>query len=213
MPLPPSSAQRSEAALKLPTADCQLPTEHSDSCILNPGVSPHRAGFSMIEVSVAIAVMAFGIVAILGLFSLSMGGAKDSVTDSVTSLKAMEILANARTSVFTNSLLDVTNSESVFVNLSDPEVSHQLYYDRDGLSVDDTTRAAYLFVVRTHSLGVDNAGVIEWNPIIDNVITNSLAPSTNMALVQISVIHPALAPPERQMTNFFQSVIVNREAQ
>jgi len=201
-----------------------LPSSHllsPISNILSP--TPHsylrHAGFSMIEVSVAMSVMVFGIVAILGLFSLSMGGAKDSATDSVTALKAMDILANAKTQTFTNNSGII---RGVFLDLSQPTNFWAIYYDSSGVMVSNQTnqvnastalaaRGAYAAQIVTHAFGVDNGGgTIEWNPALsNNPIIYSLPISTNIALLQIKVIYPAIST-NQQTTNFFQTVIVNR---
>ena len=197
-----------------------LPSSHllsPISNILSP--TPHsylrHAGFSMIEVSVAIAVMAFGIVAILGLFSLSMGGAKDSATDSVMALKAMDILAIAQTKSYVNCVVieGVTNDFSSASNV------WSIYYDTSGMVVTNQTnsldlafarvnRATYVAEIYSYSTGVGSP--ITWNPEIKSTITNSIAPSTNMALLQLKMIYPATAPAGQQTTNSFQTVIVNR---
>ncbi len=205
----------------LPTQFADAPEMRPDSNDLSSHSRLRCAGFSMIEVSVAIAVMAFGIIAVLGLFSISLGGSKDTVTDSVVALKAMDILANAKGSVFTNATLDIGVNN---VNLSVPSNTNALYFSNDGMILTNhagtvntnaaqASKASYGAQILTFATGIDSGGVIAWNPAITNSITNSLTPSTNMALLQIRFIYPAMAPSSQQTTNYFQTVIVNRASQ
>ncbi|MDL5053051.1 prepilin-type N-terminal cleavage/methylation domain-containing protein [Oscillatoria laete-virens NRMC-F 0139] len=60
--------------MKLPTADCQLPTGHSDSCILTPVFSLRREAFTLVELLAVIALIA--ILLVVAVVSLrGLGGA------------------------------------------------------------------------------------------------------------------------------------------
>ena len=219
----PSSGRnkRQYAASTLTPEACLSPSE---SCILYSGFFPkgfslRHAGFSMVEVSVAIAVMAFGVIAIIGIFAISLGGSKDSVTDSVISLKSMDILANAKGDPFNNVTLG-SGVPSFALSAESNQVA--VYYDNSGLirtgflaaissTVAQTEQAAYAAQIITYSTGWDyGSGIVYNDALTNNPLALSIPPSTNTALLQVFMIHPATAPAAQQITNFFQTIIVNR---
>jgi uncharacterized protein (TIGR02598 family) len=99
-----------------------------------PGL--HR-GFSLIEIVLAIGVMSFAIIAILGLLSISFSSSKGSVDESLISAMARQVVASLQQQRFSGNTL--------FTNVTSGSDSKVLtnYFDANGEILTGSTGALY----------------------------------------------------------------------
>ncbi len=87
----------------------------------------NRAGFSLIEVTLAIGVIAFALVAILGLIPVAQNSAHEAADATKTSLVGQDVFARVRASL---------NSATTFANPSafpNPPTGPSFYYTNEGI--------------------------------------------------------------------------------
>ena len=92
----------------------------------------NRAGFSLVEVTLAIGVVAFALIAILGLIPVAQDSARQAVNDTKTSLIGQDVFVRVRSSL--NSASTFANPSTVFPN---PPVGPSYYYTNEGTFFSD----------------------------------------------------------------------------
>ena len=166
----------------------------------------------MVEIALAIAVMAIGLVAILGLFSHSLKGSRDSTIDTLQALAAKEILNRAKASSTGILLTNSWAGTGVMLSYAETNASATSYYNGMGDVVTNylgTTpitnpatlfalKPAFRFEIRTYNTGLTNLP-----------ISSTVPRDTNLILLYIASFTPAAAPPSGQgvSTQVFQSLV------
>lgn len=134
-------------------------------------------GFSLIEIVVALGVISFALVGIMGLFPAAMKSALESQRETRATLIAQQIYSDLRSGTGTNAPLTINSTGGSRVwtnlNLSTPSTT-QIYYSDSGNPVGTSETPSSLFLV-----------------------TISVAPDTpagNLSRVQSDIETPVAAP-------------------
>jgi hypothetical protein len=151
-----------------------------------------RAGFTLIEIALAVGVFAVAIVAILGLFPVGLRSASDSRVESVVVQVARGIFSGLRASSFTEGKVYTSPPDDrgmrryVTINLAAPGPPIYVLYGTDGAIVRQVQPSDY-------SMGMldgDCIAKVEAGP----------ATAVNPAVVRVAVTveHPAAAAADRR---------------
>jgi prepilin-type N-terminal cleavage/methylation domain-containing protein len=151
-----------------------------------------RAGFTLIEIALAVAVFAVAIVAILGLFPVGLRNASDSRVESVVVQVARGIFSGLRASKFTEARVYTSPPDErgvmrfVTVNLASPGPPIYVLYGTDGAIVRQVQQSEY-------AMGMQDGDCIA-------KVETAPATAVNPAVVRVSVTveHPAAAATERR---------------
>lgn len=111
-----------------------------------------RSGFSLIEVVVALGVVAFAIVAILGLVPTGLQTSRNSQNDSRAAQIAQAVFASLASQAprqFSNISLPLDDNSPVSFDLSQSETK-SFYADNDGKLVGTVASAAYEITAATN---------------------------------------------------------------
>jgi Tfp pilus assembly protein PilV len=96
------------------------------------GPDSHRSGFSLVEVVIAIGVISFALLSILGVLSMAMTVHQDASIDSVLSIMSESALQEVRNyNRPTNSLVSGSYSFSKLASFSTTTPGY-IYFDQDG---------------------------------------------------------------------------------
>ena len=96
-----------------------------------------RLAFSLIEVVLALGIVSFALVAILGLLSVGLDSSRDSIDDTAVTLLGQDIYNRVRTDVAKLYYQTSASSSTSF--------SQSYYYDRDGRYVSDPANTAIFY--------------------------------------------------------------------
>ncbi len=152
-----------------------------------------RAGFSLVEVTIAIGIFAFVIVAILGLFPAALRQRSDAAAETRAVLIAQQVFGGvAATGSVTNALSSETNNPTL-LNLSNGVVL--------GFSQNSTT-------VNQIVNGTNSWATPEADP---NITTKALVIATNVSPglfnVSVQVGYPASLPADKRRLQTFSSLV------
>jgi uncharacterized protein (TIGR02598 family) len=153
-----------------------------------PPPSPTEA-FSLIEVVLALGVVSFAIVGIMGLFPVAMRAGLESQRETRATHIARQIYADIKAGPPTNTFL-ATNATPAFrtINLANPvPPTNTVYYNNQGEPVGISETADSEFVV--------------------DVIIDPNTPTNGLARVQVNVMAPATASPANRTTNTFVTLM------
>jgi uncharacterized protein (TIGR02598 family) len=150
------------------------------------------SGFSLVEVALAVAVIAIGLIAILGLFPQGLHSARNAADNTLAATIAQDLFSQLRSSAFDN--VSICNAPPcppgvpVQINLSTVTATPiQLYFDHDGFL---TNAPSYYRVILAHSL----------------VAPNGVTPLV-LSLVQATVVWPDYLSSAPINTNIFMTEI------
>jgi Tfp pilus assembly protein PilV len=137
-----------------------------------------QAGFSLVEVTLAIGIIAFALVAILGLIPVAENSAREATEDTKTSLIGQDVFVRVRASL--NSTASFTNPSTIFPN---PSVGPSFYYTNEGVFFSDAVNlSTALSTAKLNGLPLPNyaatviVGANFANPL-PNVNNNYLKPA------------------------------------
>ncbi|MDZ4815235.1 MAG: type II secretion system protein [Verrucomicrobiota bacterium] len=170
-----------------------------------------NAGFSLVEIAISIAIVAFGIVAILGLFANSIRGSKDTVQNTVQSLMVKERVNQAQASGMSISMTNAWTNNGVVLPLTVQYAVGTSYYDASGnvitnytnnisMNASDMTtlKPIHRAIIRTYNLGMTNIPM-----------SNSVPFNDKLVLFQMEIYTPAMAT-NNIVTQSFQTFIYRR---
>lgn len=149
-------------------------------------------GFSLVEVVLALGVIAFAIVGIMGLFPVAMRAAQESQRETRATLIARQILTDLESSPPGSVLIAVsTNISSPSAFLSPPPTlsspwSNTIRYDNDGLPL---------------GVGTNDAAFLA------SISCQPNNPFPGLARVQVDISAPGQAPPSSRTTNTFVTLL------
>jgi uncharacterized protein (TIGR02598 family) len=159
-----------------------------------------RSGFSLVEITIALGILAFALVGIMGLFPVAMKSATESQRETRATFIAGSLIGELQANSPTNTFLVAnTNwaenaSGRVPVNLS-ANSTHYIAFDSEGNPIgsnpnnDPMGNAAYLATVR---------------------VAVQPAPLTNLSRVEVWVEAPASAPTNTRSRYPFVTLLPNR---
>lgn len=175
-----------------------------------------QSGFSLVEISIALAVVSIGLVALLGLFGQSIQGAKASTEDSVQALYAKELLQQAKASDFSLSLSNSWANNGLTLYFTNRYASATTYLDGMGKAITNYDGTSAITNMGTLSgLKAMNRIVVEsYNLGLTNLppLSNSAPSSIDLALLRVTIYNPAnSANPNVMSTQVFQTLIFNNQ--
>jgi len=149
-------------------------------------------GFSLIEVVLALGVISFAIVGIMGLFPVAMRAGLESQRETRAVYIARQIFADLQTGPATNTFLatGTANNRPVWtpINLAaPPQPPSTIYFDEEGRPIGTAATPDSQFLV--------------------NLIITTNTPVAGLAHVQIDVMAPATAPAANRSTNTFVTLM------
>jgi uncharacterized protein (TIGR02598 family) len=148
-------------------------------------------GFSLIEVVLALGIISFAIVGIIGMMPVAMKSAGDSMRETDATLIARRVFAELKTGTGGNRTLFISANGTTNLNLAATSTNN-LAFSEDGLpqalflSTNAPVNAAYDYYAR---ISIANTGF------------------TNLSRVQVDIAYPAAAPAERRTTNSFVTLV------
>ena len=154
---------------------------------------PFVAGFSLVEVVLALGVIAFAITGIMGLFPVAMRTALESQRETRATLIARKIFSDLEASTPDGLLIALGTDLTSVSSFISPKPSltnswqHVISYDNDGLPLGNGTNSAASFLAS-----------IQCSPN---------TPITGLSRIQVDVMTPALAPAALRTTNTFVSLL------
>jgi uncharacterized protein (TIGR02598 family) len=100
-----------------------------------------QKGFSLIEVTLALGVIGFALIAILGLVPVALKTSKEATNDTRMSLIAMDVYSRTRASIPLGDDTTKPNNPAAFATYKnnqgkDNALTKYYYYDREGLYLD-----------------------------------------------------------------------------
>ena len=152
------------------------------------GPSSRAVAFSLIEVLLALGVISFAIVGIMGLFPVAMRTGQESQRETRAAHIARQIYSDLKAGPATNTFLCTTPGNFDTVNLASPSSrTNTIYFNNQGEPVGTTETGDSEFVV--------------------NVIIDPNTPLDGLARVQVDVMAPAPAAPANRSTNTFVTLM------
>ena len=150
-------------------------------------------GFSLVEVVIALGIVSFAVLAIVGMLPMALKSAQESMRETDATLIAQRIFAELKTGSGANrTVIKDTNTNSQTISLS-ANSTNNLAFTQDGipqaffLSTNSPQDAFYDFYAQISVL--TNTGI------------------ANLSRVQIDIAAPAAAPAATRTTNSFTTLI------
>ena len=149
-------------------------------------------GFSLVEVVIALGIVSFAVLAIVGMMPMALKSAQESMRETDSTLIAQRIFSELRTGSGGNrTVAKDTNNSSQMISLSADSTNNFLAFKEDGRVLTNATTAPanadYDFFAQS------------------SVFTNTGV--SNLSRVQIDITAPAAAPPTARTTNSFTTLI------
>lgn len=149
--------------------------------------------FSLVEVVIALGIVSFAVLAIVGMLPMALKSAQESMRETDATLIAQRIFAELKTGSGANrTVIKDTNTKSETISLS-ANSTNNLAFKQDGipqaffLSTNSPQDALYDFYAQISVLA--NTGV------------------ANLSRVQVDIAAPAAAPAANRTTNSFTTLI------
>jgi uncharacterized protein (TIGR02598 family) len=155
-------------------------------------IQHRKSAFSLIEVVLALGIISFAIVGIIGMMPVAVKSAGDSMRETDATLIARRVFAELKTGTGGNRTLFISANGTTNLNLAATSTNN-LAFSEDGLP-----QALFL-----STNAPDNADYDYYAQI--SVLTNT--GMTNLSRVQVDVAYPAAAPAARRTTNSFVTLI------
>lgn len=156
-------------------------------------VQPCQSAFSLVEVVLALGIIAFAIVGIMGLMPVAVKSVGDSMRETDATLIARRVFAELKTGTNPTRGLSSHTSTNHSLDLS-ASSTNTLAFSAEGTPLD-------YFVTSTNS--PENADLDYYAQI--SVLTNT--GFTNLSRVQVDIAYPAAAPADKRTTNSFVTLI------
>ncbi|MDX2082355.1 MAG: hypothetical protein SFU53_16350 [Terrimicrobiaceae bacterium] len=148
-----------------------------------------RQAFSLIEIVLALAVIAFALVGIMGMFPVAMRSAQESQRETRATFIAQQIFSDLRSGSGTNRVLVATNAQPpgtsglVTIGLNTNGSNYFIGFDANGQPVGPLAAAA--FTDGTADVAISFAA---------RVAVNTNTGLSNLSRVETTVETPAAAP-------------------
>jgi Tfp pilus assembly protein PilV len=143
------------------------------------------AAFSLIEVVLALGVVSFAIVGIMGLFPVAMRAGLESQRETRATHIARKIYSDLKASPATNALFEQSPGNYQTINLANSD-SYPVFYNADGLPAGTNLTEACIFEV--------------------NLLVDANTPTNGLSRVQVDVVAPA-QPTANRTTNTFVTLM------
>jgi len=143
-------------------------------------MSPTRRGFTLVEVALAIAVLAFALVTLIGLLTVGLSSQKSSLEDTRIAAMASYVMATERM--------------NPYATVSSSSYSTNYYFDLQGST--NTVAASYLQCTVTNVASVVNSST---------GIPNSIILGANVVPMKMIFVYPLPAPARTNVFYFNRS--------
>jgi len=170
-----------------------------------PSFKPLSSGFSLVEIVLALGIISFALVGILGLFPVALDTARDSKAETMITFIGQSIMADIHGTKRTNTTgtPPVTSTDSLIntnttpASLSLLAASSTLYlsYDSEGLCQKELTESEY------------NSGVADAAYLVQLTSEYSPASYSDLNRIQLNIEFPAAAPTQFRQTRSFLRLI------
>jgi uncharacterized protein (TIGR02598 family) len=150
-------------------------------------------GFSLVEVVIALGIVSFAVLAIVGMLPMALKSAQESMRETDSTLIAQRIFSELRTGSSGNRTLTISSNGTTRSLALSANSTNSLAFTQDGIpqafftSTNSPQDADYDFYAQIAVL--TNTGV------------------ANLSRVQIDIAAPAAAPPTARTTNSFTTLI------
>jgi uncharacterized protein (TIGR02598 family) len=157
-----------------------------------PQIQKHPPAFSLVEVVIALGIISFAVIAIVGMLPVALKSSQDSMRETDATLIAQRIFSELKTGSIGNRSVttDPDGISTHNINLAANSTNY-LAFTQDG-------------TVQTHTNSANPTPSYDFYAQI-SISTNTGL--TNLALVQIDITHPPSAPPEKRTTNSFVTLL------
>jgi uncharacterized protein (TIGR02598 family) len=157
-----------------------------------PPVQKHLPAFSLVEVVIALGIISFAIIAIVGMLPVALKSSQDSMRETDATLIAQRIFSELKTGSGGNRSVttDPGGTSNQMINLAANSTNY-LAFTQDG-------------TVQTHTNSANP------NPSYDFYAQISISTNTgltNLSRVQIDITSPPSAPPSARTTNSFVTLL------
>jgi uncharacterized protein (TIGR02598 family) len=150
-------------------------------------------GFSLVEVVIALGIVSFAVLAIVGMLPMALKSAQESMRETDATLIAQRIFSELRTGSGVNrSVTTDTNSSTQTLLLTAHNSTNNFLGFKENGEVNGFT-----------TTGAQNANLDFFAQI--SVFTNTGV--SNLSRVQVDITAPAAAPPTARTTNSFTTLI------
>jgi uncharacterized protein (TIGR02598 family) len=146
----------------------------------------NRNGFTFVEVTIAIAILAFSLIALIGLLGIGLSGEKSSAEDTRFAGMADYVIATER-----------NNTNSTFATASAANYSSTYYFDLLGNT--NSQSAAYALCTVTN---ISTNSIVTSNTP-STTLVNSNVVGSNVASFKAVFTYPLSAPAANRMTNVY----------
>jgi uncharacterized protein (TIGR02598 family) len=157
-----------------------------------PPIQKHLPAFSLVEVVIALGIISFAIIAIVGMLPVALKSSQDSMRETDATLIAQRIFSELKTGSGGNRSVttDPGSTSNHMINLA-ANSTNCLAFTQDG-------------TVQTHT------NTPAPNPSYDfyaqiSILTNTGI--TNLSRIQIDITSPPSAPPSARTTNSFVTLL------
>ena len=151
---------------------------------------PHT-GFSLVEVVIALGIVSFAVLAIVGMMPMALKSAQESMRETDATLIAQRIFAELKTGSGANRTITTSSNGTTIFQLAATSSNNFIAFKGDGVpqafSSTNTANASYDFFAQI------------------SIFTNTGI--TNLSRVQIDIAAPAAAPATARTTNSFTTLI------
>jgi len=150
-------------------------------------------GFSLVEVVIALGIVSFAVLAIVGMMPMALKSAQESMRETDSTLIAQRIFSELRTGSGANRTItkDASTNTQTLILTAHNSTNNFLGFKENGEVNGFTTS------------GAQNANLDYYAQI--SVFTNTGV--SNLSRIQIDITAPAAAPPTARTTNSFTTLI------
>ena len=153
------------------------------------GLKPNPA-FSLVEVVIALGIVSFAVVAIVGMLPMALKTAKASMFETDATLATQRVFSEMQTGSGANRMVSTGDNSSANISLN-ANSTNILAFKSDGKP---------MFI----------ANSLEANPAVDffaEILVSTNTGVSNLSQVQVNISHPAAAPTNTRTTNTFTTLI------
>ncbi len=160
-----------------------------------------QGGFSLVEVVLAIGVIAFSIVAILGMLPIALKSATESKKESRAAFIANHLLATLRATTFENARPFESMATGINLSISS---NTTIAYTEIGEPLDVVAESSYLS-------GVSSSGVTANATFLARISASPVSSLGGLTSVSAEISSPAVAPRDNRQIFSFTTLIANFE--
>jgi len=169
-----------------------------------------KDGFSLVEVVLALGIVAFAVVAILGMFPVALGAAKDSLSETHAAMIAQLIVGQLRSQPASGATFAVapdptTTSGSYVLNLANTQTVYAVY-DENGQPVGRVAMGQF-----TTPSGLNATQKAQCAYMV-RLTVDADKPAVGFSQITVDVTYPGMAPAASRKTSSFVTLARNTDS-